>query len=276
MTPNYAEFPERRAELRAEVEKLLEADGSRTGDVFRSIYRQGESLDDVQSRRGTETLATNEVDYYLPALLDGRIPVAPGIRRSVAGRLRVWLKKPLSEALRADLEAQLEAMATLAGSESSSELTKVEGEEESGEPTGGRRPFEVPEDTDRLILVRARREQARLRDHLLQGRDEAPCDLCGCRLPKELLVAAHIAPRSELDHSERTQFDRIAMVACQLGCDRLFELGYLSVDEDGVICSRASEGELVPILARLAGRECAAHNADTAAAFATHRANSLR
>jgi hypothetical protein len=114
MAPNYTEYPERRPELRAEVEKLLDADDSRTGDVYRSLHRQGESLNDVQARRGTATLATNEVDYFLPALLDGRIPAAPGIRRGVASRVRVWLKtKPLSDELRADLDAQLREMEAL-------------------------------------------------------------------------------------------------------------------------------------------------------------------
>jgi hypothetical protein len=72
----------------------------------------------------------------------------------------------------------------------------------------------LPEDTDRLVLARARKEQAWLRDFLLDGRNEAPCDLCGRLLPKEFLVAAHITSRSELAHDERMQFDRIAMIAC--------------------------------------------------------------
>ena len=138
------------------------------------------------------------------------------------------------------------------------------------------RRFEVPEDTDRLVITRARKEQGRLRDYLLDKRTEAPCDLCGRLLPKDFLVAAHIAPRHALDHEERMQFDRIAMIACLLGCDQLFELGYLNVDEHGMICARNVEGELSRILEGLAGRRCTAHSKSTAAAFAVHRTAGLQ
>ena len=251
MAPNYIEFPERRAELRAEVGAILQADDSRAGEVYRS------TLDDVQARRGTQTLATNEVDYILPALLNGRIPAAEVPRKMVASRLRSWLKKmPLSAALQADLEAQLEAIGAL---------------DPAASPTLAKRRFEVPEDTDRVVLARARTEQVRLRDFLLQGRTEAPCDLCGRLLDRELLVAAHIAPRRNLDHAERMEFERIAMIACQLGCDRLFELGYLTVADDGTVSPLPTGGALTPVLDELAGRRCSAYNAYTAPAFTAHR-----
>ncbi len=85
-------------------------------------------------------------------------------------------------------------------------------------------------------------------------------------------MAAHIVPRSELDHAERSQFDSIAMVACLLGCDRLFELGYLSVDEGGVVRSRSVDGDLQLELAHRTGHHCGAHDAKTAGAFALQRA----
>jgi hypothetical protein len=144
--------------------------------------------------------------------------------------------------------------------------------------TDGERRFELPADTDRTTLGNARKEQAKLRNHLLGDATHSRCALCGVMLPKDLLVAAHIVPRRKLGHDERVQFERIAMLACVLGCDGLFELGYLTVDEGGVICIDGSgdAGELTPILEGYAGRRCTAHNGDTAAAFAAHRqANSL-
>jgi hypothetical protein len=136
---------------------------------------------------------------------------------------------------------------------------------------------ELPDDTDRVVLAKARAEQARLRDYLLpRGATTAHCSLCGRLLPRDLLVAAHIIPRSQLDHGERMQFDRIAMLACLLGCDELFELGYLTVDDEGTIRIRDVDSELTPILAELAGRRCAAHDDKTAAAFAAHRTSQLR
>jgi hypothetical protein len=137
--------------------------------------------------------------------------------------------------------------------------------------------FEVPEDTDRIVLAKARAEQGRLRDFLLpKGAANATCSLCGRLLPKDLLAAAHIVPRSQLDHGGRMQFDRIAMLACLLGSDELFERGYLTVDDNGTICTRDVDGELAPILVELAGRRCAAHNDLTAEAFAAHSAAHLR
>jgi len=250
MSPNFIDHPQRSPELRAEVERLLETDDSRAGEVFRS------SLEATQDRRGTETKATNEVHYILPALLEGRIPSAVEPQKMVAARLRSWLRaQPLSPALREDLEAQLRALDSLS-------------------PTAATvRRFKLPENTDRDVLAKARAEQDKLRNYLLNGRDEAPCDLCGRVLPAELVVAAHIVPRHRLDHDQRLDFDRIAMIACQLGCDRLFERGYLTVDDKGIVEARTVDGDLLSSLEDAAGRRCTAHNGLTAGAFAAHRAD---
>jgi hypothetical protein len=281
MSPTYYEFPERRPELRPEVGKLFEAELDqaaragkvlpRTADAYHALYLGVESLKDVQVRRGTDTKASNERDYFLPALLDGWVPAPPGIRRQVATRVDVWLQtKPLSDALRADFEAQLEELEHPTGAVVSRKpavrpVMKM--------PAGSPRTFELPEEgTNRQVIAQGRKEQAKLRDHLLQGRTEMPCDLCGRVLPAQFLVAAHIVPRSDLNDNERIQFDRIAMVACVLGCDRLFESGFLTVDEEGMVWSKAIDGDLGPVLAELESRRCSAHTAGTAPAFAVHRA----
>jgi hypothetical protein len=124
--------------------------------------------------------------------------------------------------------------------------------------------------TDRTVVAKARKEQAHLRDYLLDGRSEAACELCSRVLPKDLLVAAHIVPRSRLDDEARTQFDRIAFIACRIGCDSFFELGYLTVDDTGVIRSRTEAGDVSEELATLDGQRCSAHCVETAAAFAEH------
>jgi hypothetical protein len=233
---------------------LLELDDSRAGEVYRT------SLEETKTRRKT-SLATNDRDYYLPALLEGRIPEAPGIRGEVAGRLRAWLatKPEMGPKLQADFRAQLEAINARDALEAGGVV---------------KRRFKLPEDadTDRDVLARARKEQDKLRDFLLDGRTKAQCDLCGRMLPAKLVVAAHIVPRHDLDHDQRVQFDRIAMIACQLGCDRLFELGYLTVDGEGIVEARFADGDLLPSVEGVAGRRCTAHNGLTAGAFAAHRA----
>jgi len=87
------------------------------------------------------------------------------------------------------------------------------------------------DDFDGVALTKYRKEQAFLRAYLLGGRKQAACVLCGRMLPQELLVAAHIKPRSKASRSERLDFENIAALMCSLGCDSLFEKGFVYVAE---------------------------------------------
>jgi hypothetical protein len=127
-------------------------------------------------------------------------------------------------------------------------------------------------ETDALTIGRRRREQAQLREYLLGRRAAAGCDICGRELPAALLVAAHIVRRADSDEEHRKDFASIAMLACSLGCDDLFELGYIIVDEAGIVrAGRAADtpslGSAVELLTE---RVCTAHNERTAADFAEH------
>jgi hypothetical protein len=84
-------------------------------------------------------------------------------------------------------------------------------------------------ETDGLRVGSYRLEQPGLRRALLQRRAVAPCDFCGRILPTRLLVTAHIKPRALCSWDERTDV-HIAVLACVLGCDALFEHGYITVD----------------------------------------------
>jgi len=127
-------------------------------------------------------------------------------------------------------------------------------------------------ETDALTIGRRRREQARLREYLLGRRATASCDVCGRELPAALLVAAHIVRRADLDEERRKDFGSIAMLACSLGCDDLFELGYIVVDEAGIV--KAGRAADTPFLGSavelLIDNVCTAHNGCTAADFAEH------
>lgn len=87
---------------------------------------------------------------------------------------------------------------------------------------------------DKKIVANRRKEQVFLRSYLLQGKKSA-CMLCNRVLPAELLVAAHIKPRFECNAAEKVDFDNIAALMCLLGCDSLFENGFIYV-ADGIIC----------------------------------------
>lgn len=127
-------------------------------------------------------------------------------------------------------------------------------------------------DTDVEIVARVRSEQTALRTYLLDGRVLAECGLCGRKLEKEFLVAGHIMPRSTLSNAQRRRFHEIAMLVCLLGCDALFELGYIVVDGTGTIRTGRppSEEHVQTEVARRVGRSAAAWTAHTAGSFRAH------
>lgn len=128
--------------------------------------------------------------------------------------------------------------------------------------------------TDGTAQVAVRHEQRYLRRHLMNSRPESPCGLCGRRLPARELVAAHIVPRHTLNEAERLDFSAAALLACTLGCDALFERGYIAVDGSGrVISQRPTENEaLLGAVSALVGRDVDAHTDASAPRFAQHRA----
>lgn len=131
--------------------------------------------------------------------------------------------------------------------------------------------------TDVEAFAKARKEQGQLRRHLLRGRSEAECALCGRLLPRRFLVAAHIVPRSKLNDEQRRSFDEVAMLACTLGCDSLFEHGLIVVSQDGTLQAGAKSGNTAVEEARelLVNRICLAHDERTSEAFAAHQQASL-
>lgn len=126
--------------------------------------------------------------------------------------------------------------------------------------------------TDVLIQASGRVEQRGLRAYLLASNKPPSCGLCGRILPERLLVAGHIKPRSQCSETERWNYASVAFLTCLLGCDVLFEHGYLTVDDTGTITAgRPATDALVPDLDCLIGTPCPAYAADRAPAFAHHR-----
>ncbi|WP_448060253.1 hypothetical protein [Cellulomonas hominis] len=74
--------------LRAELERLVEADQSRLGQVYRGL-RRGLAADAIAAELGVRT--SNFVWNYrviAEALLDGTVPASPNIAKQAAGRCR--------------------------------------------------------------------------------------------------------------------------------------------------------------------------------------------
>ncbi|MFI6797623.1 hypothetical protein [Streptosporangium canum] len=128
--------------------------------------------------------------------------------------------------------------------------------------------------TDVVRTVIQRREQSKLRRRLLKGRTSAMCDLCGRTLPAAYLRAAHIKRREDADDAERHDL-AIAMLACVLGCDALFEEGEVYVDEHGVVRARCTptgpSTDLPAVVTALDGLHCAAHSPQSEPYFRAHR-----
>ncbi|WP_026555590.1 HNH endonuclease [Arthrobacter sp. 35W] len=126
----------------------------------------------------------------------------------------------------------------------------------------------VEEDDPGMTTIRV--EQAHLRKHLLRGRQNAPCSICGEDLPARLLIAGHIKPRGKCTEEERMDHERSAMLICALGCDALYEWGYIIVGEDGRIHAGqpAETKRIQDAVDVLVGHLCSAFNDHTAENFA--------
>ncbi len=126
--------------------------------------------------------------------------------------------------------------------------------------------------TDSLTTTLRRLEQHRLRLRLLKGDDTGRCRLCGVSLPASLLVASHIKPRNLCNQEERLD-PNIATLMCLLGCDSLYERGYLRVRDDGAIYRYNASGgdDLKGFMKRYEGRNLVFNSDAERSFFQFHR-----
>ncbi|GAA2071728.1 hypothetical protein [Actinomadura alba] len=123
-----------------------------------------------------------------------------------------------------------------------------------------------------------RREQQRLRAKKFGKAKRLQCALCRRILPSQVIHTAHIKRRRDCSFDERRDLANI-MAACVLGCDVLFEYGYLYVGDDGTIhASAAAESEpgLEEAVARTLRQDCTEFNEDSRPYFAWHREHVAR
>jgi hypothetical protein len=132
---------------------------------------------------------------------------------------------------------------------------------------------------DVLSAQNARKESAIFRKHLFGKHQNASCHICGRILPVGLLVAAHIKPRASCTDAEKRDL-RVVMSACKLGCDELYERGFVQVGLDGEIVTsehiRTMTPDLKSFASVLSQKACAAHNEHTESYFRWHREHPRR
>lgn len=127
-----------------------------------------------------------------------------------------------------------------------------------------------PLDAKGKAMVRT--EQSFLRKALFGGKSVANCGICGSTYPVNLLVAAHIKKRSKCSNDEKLDFENIVMPMCKLGCDDLYEKGYITV-QDGRIKSNTKK-IVTPVLTNyiepLVDKECTHWNESSKPYFEWH------
>ena len=121
----------------------------------------------------------------------------------------------------------------------------------------------------------SRKEQAILRALLFKNSDSSQCALCNKVLPAEIMIAAHIKPRNKCSTKERKD-PNVAMPVCKIGCDDLYERGYLIVDDDGRLKKNESKSiptELDSFMLQYQEKICTHFNQNTREYFRYKREN---
>lgn len=127
-----------------------------------------------------------------------------------------------------------------------------------------------PLDTEGKALFR--KEQNFLRQFLFANNKISICGICGKEFPVELLVAAHIKRRSICAIDEKLDYKNIVMPMCKLGCDALYENGYITII-DGKIVTCKSESHIQALndyIGYLNDRSCTYWNMNSLKYFKWH------
>lgn len=126
---------------------------------------------------------------------------------------------------------------------------------------------------DREYSKKGRLEQKYLRELLFGEKAKYKCAICNRLLPVELMVAGHIKQRSECTFKEKKDFYNIVFPVCLLGCDSLYEKGFLGVNQSGFIevssCLNSSKS-ITSFLSRLNGKKCFCWNKNNSKYFSWH------
>jgi len=128
---------------------------------------------------------------------------------------------------------------------------------------------------DRVSTSISRGEQGVLRNSLLGDSVSGVCGICGHEYPVSFLIAAHIKKRSDCTDTEKRDIPSIAMPMCLMGCDALYEAGYVTIENRLVKTVATANDSLQLILNNLSGNICSYWTAEREQYFSWHRNNTF-
>lgn len=102
------------------------------------------------------------------------------------------------------------------------------------------------ETLNNIVSSIQRLEQPHIRTYLFGDKTEEICGICQQKFPVDMLIAAHIKKRSDCEREEQLDIEHIAMPMCKLGCDDLYEKGYIAVQNKSVVVNE--QKAVTPIL----------------------------
>jgi len=124
--------------------------------------------------------------------------------------------------------------------------------------------------TDSLSNATRRLEQSILREHLFGNSSTThKCAICLKGFPDNLLHAAHIKKRQDCSEEERKDLN-VVMPLCKLGCDELFEKGYILVNQKGLVeinKKKTNTSDLLSYCMKIESNVCNLFNKDTESYF---------
>lgn len=126
---------------------------------------------------------------------------------------------------------------------------------------------------ERQTITRQRTEQHILRRYLLKNKKTGVCAICDNDYPIQFLATAHIKKRKDCTDVEKKDLN-IVMPTCHLGCDKIYEEGYIYVHQDGLIRSNIENKEttepLKEYISDLEEKKCNYFKEETAHYFKYH------
>lgn len=128
-------------------------------------------------------------------------------------------------------------------------------------------------DLDIEGMVYRRREQNFLRYYLFGKNKTSVCAICGKEFPVNMFATAHIKKRSECTKEEKLDYKNIVIPMCKLGCDDLYEKGYIYV-HDGIVKINGRKKITIDLeteLKKIENRKCEYYNENTQEYFKFHR-----